>query len=111
MTKVDIVRAVGAKSGYRQTDVEEIVDVLFDVMHEAVLNKDTIYLQGIGRITTKLVPSRPVFDSQRKCMVYSRARYRTDFKMSLPLEEELKELYDKEFPGGNKNHRQPVSDG
>lgn len=110
MTKVDIVRAVSAKSGYRQIDVEEIIDVLFDVMHQAVMNKDTIYLQGIGRITTTLIPSRPVYDPRQKCMVYSRARYRTDFKMAIPLREELKAMYDKEFPGGNKNHRKPVSD-
>ena len=42
MNKVDIVRAASAKSGYRQLDVAEMFDAVLEVMHEAVLNKDTI---------------------------------------------------------------------
>ena len=111
MNKVDIVRAASAKSGYRQLDVAEMFDAVLEVMHEAVLNKDTIYLQGIGRIATVLAPSRPVYDPRQKCMIHSRARYRTNFEMSAPLVDELKDLYDKEFPGGNAESGTPVSDG
>lgn len=71
MNKVDIVRAASAKSGYRQLDVAEMFDAVLEVMHEAVLNKDTIYLQGIGRIATVLAPSRPVYDPRQKCMIHT----------------------------------------
>ena len=53
MTKSDIVKKIIEKEGLRRTIAEEVVDIIFDSMKEALVKGDKVEIRGFGSFKVK----------------------------------------------------------
>ncbi len=53
MTKSDIVKEIIEKEGLRRTIAEEVVDIIFDSMKEALVEGDKVEIRGFGSFKVK----------------------------------------------------------
>lgn len=53
MTKMDLVQAIFDKVGLPKTEIQRIVDTVFETMKEALIEREQIKISGFGVFTVK----------------------------------------------------------
>ncbi|MCS7203524.1 MAG: integration host factor subunit alpha [Thermodesulfovibrio sp.] len=53
MTKTDLVNVIFDKVGLPKTEIQKIVEIVFETMKEALIEKEQIKISGFGVFTVK----------------------------------------------------------
>jgi DNA-binding protein HU-beta len=83
--KYELVKRVAKLTGFRQTDIDEVLGALITVISESLEEGYAITLQNLGTFSTKLVKDRIVRDNMSGKRYFSDAHYAPKFRPSPTL--------------------------
>ena len=89
MTKVDIVESIYEKVGFSKKEVAKIVEYIFDIIKESLINEDKIKISGFGNFVIRKKRSRRGRNPQTGDDIEITARRILTFKPSQVLKAAL----------------------
>ena len=89
MTKVDIVEEIYEKVGFSKKEVAKIVEYIFDIIKESLINEDKIKISGFGNFVIRKKKSRRGRNPQTGDDIEITARRILTFKPSQVLKAAL----------------------
>jgi len=89
MTKVDIVESIYEKVGFSKKEVAKIVEYIFDIIKESLINEDKIKISGFGNFVIRKKKSRRGRNPQTGDDIEITARRILTFKPSQVLKAAL----------------------
>jgi integration host factor subunit alpha len=89
MTKVDIVESIYEKVGFSKKEVAKIVEYIFDIIKESLVNEDKIKISGFGNFVIRKKRSRRGRNPQTGDDIEITARRILTFKPSQVLKAAL----------------------
>lgn len=90
MTKADLVNYIFEKIGLPKTEIEKIVDILFDTMKEGLLEDEVIKISGFGVFTVRKEGARMGRNPKNMQPVEIKARKVVTFRPSEKLKEKVR---------------------
>jgi len=91
MTKVDIVENIYEKVGFSKKEVAKIVEYIFDIIKESLIQEDKIKISGFGNFVIRKKRSRRGRNPQTGNDIEISARRILTFKPSQVLKGDLNE--------------------
>lgn len=98
MDKLDIVREVGHRTGYRQTDIDEVLDAIVATITDALLRGEDVCFNPLGKFHVAARPARKRFIPNVQKHLYSKPKYAVVFTPSVSIKGMLLERYAQDFP-------------
>ena len=90
ITKKDLAQAVAKATGTKKTTVHAMVDSLFNIMREQLIEGNRIEIRGFGVLETKATKPKPKARNPRTGeIVYVPARRKTHFRPGKQLKEAM----------------------
>ena len=88
MTKNDLARALSER-GYYKTQAQTVVDDIFDILAEAIVNKDKIFIRGFGTFEVKFREGKQIMNIKTKEITKTKDSYILMFRPGDQLKEML----------------------
>ena len=89
MTKADIVEMIYERVGFSKKESAELVETVFDVIKEALVNGEKVKFSGFGNFIVREKNARKGRNPQTGAEIQLEARRVLTFKPSLVLKNEL----------------------
>lgn len=98
MDTLDIVREVGHRTGYRQTDIEEVFDAIVATITDALLRGEDVCFNPLGKFHVATRPARKRFIPNVQKHLYSIPKYAVTFTPSVSIKSAMINKYNLDFP-------------
>ena len=98
MDKLDIIREVGHRTEYRQSDIEEVFDATVATIIDTLKRGEDVYLRPLGKFRVVARPARKRFIPNVQKHLYSVPKYAVTFIPSVSVKQAMVEKYNQEFP-------------
>lgn len=89
LIKKEIIDTVSEKLSYSKKDVDIILNLIFDIMKESLLNEKTIEIRGFGTFFVKEMKEKKRFDFKSKKAVITKPSKKVIFKSGIDIIENL----------------------
>ncbi len=89
MNKSELIREIAKERGLPERKVKEVVDLMFEVITEALENGERIEIRGLGSFKIKRRPSRFVRDPKTGIEMFVKEKFVPHFKMGKQIKQEL----------------------
>lgn len=98
----DIIETISERTMYKEEDIKEIVNMVFPIMLEMLLNGDDIMVKRFGRFTFKKKPPRVCVDARTGKKTMSNYKVEIKFRQSRKLADKLAILTNPEYDWGDE---------
>ena len=82
MTKEDLVRKVSKKLGVTLKDMRIVVDEIIDTINDALIKRETVYINGLFKIRVKASKPHYVMNMKTKERYLCEPKYKIEFNIS-----------------------------
>lgn len=89
MNKKELIKTISEKTGKYQKDISVVVDTLFDVIGDTLVNGEEIAIQGFGKFDVTTRVSRNVVNPRTKEIMTLPETKNVKFTQSSTLKEAL----------------------
>lgn len=89
MTKNDIAAKLCYRLGFQRTRAIQTVDAVTDILKDAFVKGENIYLRGFGTFEVKITPEKPARNIRAGTQVVVPAHKTVKFKLSKELKNKM----------------------